>query len=316
MEPLTAGDYTSRYIAAATRPLPVRERADHAAELRASIRDQIDGRIEQGEDAAAAEIAVLTDLGDPAVLAADYADRPLHLLGPRWYPTWRRVLRVVLWSALPPIAFAVALAMALEDRAFWGIVGPTIGVTLAVGAGIFTGMTLVYAALERAGEQAEPWNVEQLPGGDVDQALPVGRGEWIAWIIAVGFAIAGIAVLTVPWDIDGAGRLSVLDPALWPWNFVVGALLVLAGAFVSLRARIARRWGMGSAIAGALLALAWTVPVVVLALTGDLFDPAFVAYIDIDADARTVVTVCVVAGAITIAGSSIVAALRRARRTR
>ncbi|MDL5485704.1 hypothetical protein [Microbacterium wangruii] len=311
---MATGDHTSRYIAAATRPLPARERADHAAELRASIRDQIDGRLGQGQDADAAEIAVLTDLGDPAVLAADYADRPLHLLGPRWYPTWRRMLRIVLWSALPFVAFAVALAMALEDRPFWGIVGPTIGVTLAVGAGIFTGMTLVYAALERAGEQAQPWNVEQLPGGDADQMSPVGRGEWIAGILAVGFAIAGLVVLTVPWDIDGPGRLSVLDPALWPWNLVVGVLLVLAGAFATLRARITGLWGRGSAIAGALLALAWAVPIVVLTVTGRLFDPAFVAYLDIDADAKTAIAGCLVAGAVAIAGWTVFAAVRRARR--
>jgi len=43
---------------------------------------------------------------------------------------------------------------------------------------------------------------------------------------------------------------------------------------VTLRARIVGRWGMGSAIASSLLALAWALPVVLLALTGGLFDPA------------------------------------------
>ena len=30
---------------------------------------------------------MLTELGDPVILAAEYADRPLHLIGPRYYLT-------------------------------------------------------------------------------------------------------------------------------------------------------------------------------------------------------------------------------------
>ena len=32
----------------------------------------------------------------PAMLAARYADRPLHLIGPRYFPTWWRLLRLLL----------------------------------------------------------------------------------------------------------------------------------------------------------------------------------------------------------------------------
>src|SRR5690625_6334720 len=56
---------------------------DVRAELTTSITDAIDARTEQGEDPETAERAVLTELGDPAVLAAEYVDRPLHLIGPR-----------------------------------------------------------------------------------------------------------------------------------------------------------------------------------------------------------------------------------------
>ena len=68
------------------RTVPEKQRADLSAELRASIDDQIDARVDDGEAPEAAERAVLTDLGDPDKLAAGYTDRPLHLIGPRLLP--------------------------------------------------------------------------------------------------------------------------------------------------------------------------------------------------------------------------------------
>ena len=62
-------ELVERYIAAATKSLPPDVQDDVRAELTASITDAIDARTEQGEDPAAAERAVLTELGDPAVLS-------------------------------------------------------------------------------------------------------------------------------------------------------------------------------------------------------------------------------------------------------
>lgn len=302
---------TERYIDAVTRALPAAQRADVATELRGSVADQIDGSVASGRDPASAEIAVLNGLGDPTVLAAGYADRPQHLVGPRWYPSWLRVLKVVLWSSLPFVALGVIIAMALEERPLWGIVGPTIGITLSVGAWIFTIMTIVYAAIDRSGDAAEPWTVEYLPLREPAGTRPLGRGEKVVAVLALLFAVAGLVFVTVPWPVDGAGRLAVVDPVLWPWSLVFGIVLIVAGVLVDLRARTARRWGNGSAIATTVLALAWTAPIVILAVTGRLFDPAFVAFLGIDRDAQIVITTCVVAAALAIAGWSAFDAFRR-----
>ncbi|MEO2098896.1 MAG: permease prefix domain 1-containing protein [Brachybacterium sp.] len=104
---------TERYISATIRSLPAESQEDVRAELAASIADAVEARTEQGEDPGAAEREVLTGLGDPAVLAAGYADRPLHLLGPRYYLTWRRLLILLLWI-VPACAFVgVGLSQAL-----------------------------------------------------------------------------------------------------------------------------------------------------------------------------------------------------------
>ena len=54
-----------RYVDAAMRTVPDKQRADLAAELRASIEDQVDARVTEGEERDAAEREVLTALGDP-----------------------------------------------------------------------------------------------------------------------------------------------------------------------------------------------------------------------------------------------------------
>ena len=66
--------------------------------------------------ASAAERAVLTDLGDPDKLAAGYTDRPLHLIGPRYYLDWWRLLKLLLWIVLPCAAFGVALGQTLAGE--------------------------------------------------------------------------------------------------------------------------------------------------------------------------------------------------------
>src|SRR5690625_6844519 len=70
--------------------------------------DAVDARLERGQPREAAERVVLTDLGDPAVLAAGYADRSLQLIGPRFYLTWWRLLKRLL-IIVPIVVFTVVV---------------------------------------------------------------------------------------------------------------------------------------------------------------------------------------------------------------
>lgn len=313
-EPITTDAYTSRYIEAATRGLPAEQRDDHAAELRSSIRDQVDARIDQGEDPAAAELAVLNGLGDPAVLAADYAARPLHLIGPRWYPTWRRIVQVILWSALPFVALGVAISLAVEGKPFWAILAPVAGATLTTGVWIFAITTLVFARLDRAGAPAGQWTVDSLPAREPNDGQPSSRAERTLGLVAVALAVAGLVVATVPWDVPDAGRMSVLDPALLPWSLIVGVALILAGTLVTARARVLGRWTTGAATLNAVVATAGAVLVTGLTVSGRLVDPVFVDFLDLDLDAQRVLAVCLVAGTLALAGWSVADGFRRARR--
>ncbi len=114
---------TDRYVDAAMRTVPEKQRADLGAELRASIDDQVDARVEGGEPHDAAERAVLTELGDPDKLAAGYTDRPLWLIGPRYYLDWWRLLKLLLGIVPACAAFGVALAQTLAGASFGEIIG-------------------------------------------------------------------------------------------------------------------------------------------------------------------------------------------------
>ncbi|MFC8679999.1 hypothetical protein ACFT30_00665 [Microbacterium ureisolvens] len=268
MQSLTPSDYTERYVDVATRSLRPDQRGDYAAELRGAIEELIEDRVDRGEPRAAAEVAVLNGMGDPEGLAAGYADRPLQLIGPRWFGTWRRVMRIVLWSTLPFVALGVAIGMVLEGRPFWGVVGPTIAVTFGVGSAIFTVMTLVFAAIDRGGAAAEPWTVDHLPVLTSDDGVPVSRAEKIIGVVAVAAAVLGLVIVTVPWSWPGAGTTSVVNPQLWPWSLIVGLILIVAGTIVNVRARAAGRWGIGVTVATAVIAVVWAALIVGLLMAG------------------------------------------------
>ena len=92
----TATNLTERYVHATLRSVPEARRDELGRELRSSIADMVEARTDGGEPEDVAVRAVLTELGDPGALAARYADRPLHLVGPRYFLVyWRLLVRLL-----------------------------------------------------------------------------------------------------------------------------------------------------------------------------------------------------------------------------
>ncbi|WP_262425429.1 permease prefix domain 1-containing protein [Brachybacterium sp. Z12] len=116
-------ELTERYLRAAIAGLPAATQDDVRTELTALIMDATEARIDQGEEPPAAERAVLTELGDPAILAAEYADRPLHLIGPRYFLVWRRLLKLLLWIVPAVAVVGVAISQALVDAPLGTLIG-------------------------------------------------------------------------------------------------------------------------------------------------------------------------------------------------
>ena len=245
---------TERYISATIRTLPAESQEDVRAELAASIADAVEARTAQGEDPEAAEREVLTGLGDPAVLAAGYADRPLHLLGPRYYLTWRRLLILLLWIVPACALVGVGLSQALIGADTGTIIGQAISTALTSAVHVAFWTTLVFVVLERTGaDTAETWSVEDLPE---PKETGTGRADLIASLVFLGLVLAALG-----WDrLIGLVRieddwLPALHPGLWPlWTLLLVAM-VLAEMVHAIVLHARGRWSTGLAVANTVLAL-------------------------------------------------------------
>ncbi|WP_345800174.1 permease prefix domain 1-containing protein [Microbacterium sp. AZCO] len=273
---MTTATLTDRYIDAAMRSVPDKQRADLSAELRASIADQIDARVDAGEPAETAERDVLSELGDPDKLAAGYLERPLWLVGPRYYLDWWRLLKL-LWAIVPVCAaFGVALAQTLAGASFGEILGSVVSVVLAVVVHVAFWVTLVFVILERTGHETmdpSPWTPDRLPEPKASGAT---FGDMVASLVFL--VIAAGAVLWdhfVGWPVGGGETMSFLAPGLWPW-WITGLFVVMALEAVLAVAVFARgRWTTGLAVANLVLDAAVALPALWLLSNGLLVNTDF-----------------------------------------
>ncbi|SIN43077.1 permease prefix domain 1-containing protein [Micromonospora cremea] len=266
---------TDRYLAATLRSVPTQRRDEIATELRASIEDMIEDRTGSGQDTTTAEREVLTELGNPDLLAARYADRRLQLIGPAYYLVWLRLLKLLL-SFIPAIVGTVVAVIDAADGKGFGAIGTGIATAIQVAVQVAFWLTLTFALIERFQPTMDlpDWTVDQLPDA------PVHRDISLADTIAsVAMLVLTIGYLPFQhyksWVEDDAGdNLPILDPALWSfWLPALIAVLLGSVVFEIVKYRIGR-WSWPLFAVKALLNVAFAVPVVWLALTDRLLNPA------------------------------------------
>jgi len=304
-----------RYVAAAVHGLPARQRADIAAELRASIDDQVDARVAAGEEPREAERAVLSALGDPDALAARYEDRPLHLIGPRYYLVWRRLLRMLLAIVVPCAALGVAIGKMLEGASLPELLGAVGSVVVSAAMHVAFWTTLGTALVERHRSSSDDdlprWSLESLREPEKRTG---GLPELIAWL-----AFLAVAAGAVVWDqVRGwpspDGPTHALDPSLWPW-WTAGLLALLAAEGVlAVLVHVRGGWTMRLAAVNAGLDVVLILGVTWLVVQGRLLAPDLVERLPVEVLDPTTLAVAfgflVVASAAWDAADSIRRALR------
>ena len=141
-----------RYVAEVGKHLPRRSRADIEAEIHSTLEDMLEERT-QGAQASAAQVSdLLKEYGDPRKVAASYGATQ-YLIGPRLYPTFELVLKIVL-SGLGAVLL-LSLGFSLVRN---GTSGPEISAALGQGVGqligglftAFGNIVLLFAIIERA----------------------------------------------------------------------------------------------------------------------------------------------------------------------
>lgn len=295
MPTTTATTLTERYISATVKSITPSAQDDVRAELRASIEDAIDARIEQGESPEVAERTVLTELGDPGVLAASYSDQPLHLIGPRFYLAWWRLLKLLLIIVPVCAAGFVALGQVLDQATIGEVIGSAVVAGLGAIVQVSFWVTLVFVILERTGSTTTlpDWDIDQLPEVTENGA---GRNDAIASLVLLVLGVAAVL-----WDASrgffptGGDPIPLLHPGLWPWGITVFFGLIVAESLLAVAVYRRRRWTTGLSVINTVLAVAFAVWSVTLLVRGELINPAFLDFVfrdnGVEADTMRVLTV-------------------------
>ena len=283
---------TDRYVDATLRRLPGRQRTDIETELRASIADAVDARVAGGSDAGDAERAVVTELGDPARLAAGYADRPLHLIGPALFPDYQRLLVALLATVVPVVAVVLGMVRVADGGTVADVVGTIVGTALTTALHVSFWTTALFAVIERTAGLREtavrPWTPDRLAE---QHNRPVRAWELVVQTVSLVFFAALLLLSPVASPLkDARGEpIPVLSP--WLWDTGVIYLLVALGV-VGLALTYAQRyvrWSPPAAIAAAVVSVGNAAVLTWVALTGRLLNPAFIDAADMP-DAATVWT--------------------------
>jgi len=289
-------DLIEIYIQEVTRRLPEKGRKDIALELRSTIEDMLPDDYSQ-EDVK----KVLEKLGNPATLASGYRDRPMHLIGPRYFDLYVSLLKMIL-----PIAGVIALISMIAsyfftyngDEAILTIIievfAKGIWILVEVGLQVFFWLTLTFAIIERSdkGKDMEPltmnhskWTPEDLKSVTYipkKKVIPKSEvfGSLIWTAIWASFYFYANYLLGV-YKNEGNG-LEFVTPALnhdvlmsyWPIVVLVIGLEIALALFKLFKGQ----WTYKLAILNTIYEVIATVVIIVIMMNPNIFQPEFVSF--------------------------------------
>ncbi|WHX69385.1 hypothetical protein QNH26_12835 [Peribacillus frigoritolerans] len=283
------------YIQEVTRRLPEKNRADIALELQSTIEDMLpDDHTEQDVK------AVLLKLGDPVTLASGYRDRPMHLIGPRYYDVYISLLKMIL-----PIAAVISLIALVGDNPFRDtgntvmeailkIIGKGISSIISTGIQVFFWLTLSFAILERLDtskdqspvtKDLKPWtpeNLKDIPNISKIKAVPM---------IEVFASLLGLSVFAALY-FNAANLLGVYEKRNGSLIFVTPSFnqdvlnsywllvscVIIIGVLLAIYKLFLGRWTLKLAFFHAIYQLLYTLVFIIIISNPDLLNPEFLAY--------------------------------------
>lgn len=165
-----------RYINEVGRYLPRVNRSDIQVELRSSLVDALDDRVD-GQPTEEEVSELLKEFGPPKAVAASYYPKGQYLIGPELFPLFRMVIGIALAAVMGAqlLAWGVAYFIAHEPFAPLEVFGGLLNsIPIALGW-----VVLVFVILQRFDVRPElddePWEPGSLPQINDDE--PVKRGE-------------------------------------------------------------------------------------------------------------------------------------------
>ncbi|MEC0275610.1 MULTISPECIES: HAAS signaling domain-containing protein [Peribacillus] len=283
------------YIQEVTRRLPEKNRADIALELQSTIEDMLP------EDYTEQDVkAALLKLGDPVTLASGYRDRPMHLIGPRYYDVYISLLKMIL-----PIAAVISLIALVGDNPFrdtgntvmeaiFKIIGKGISSIISTGIQVFFWLTLSFAILERLDtskdqspvtKDLKPWtpeNLKDIPNISKKKAVPM---------VEVFASLLGLSVFAALY-FNAANLLGVYEKRNGSLIFVTPSFnqdvlnsywllvscVIIIGVLLAIYKLFLGRWTLKLALFHAIYQLLYTLAFIIIISNPDLLNPEFLAY--------------------------------------
>ncbi|MCK2005419.1 hypothetical protein MZM54_29115 [[Brevibacterium] frigoritolerans] len=283
------------YIQEVTRRLPEKNRADIALELQSTIEDMLP------EDHTEQDVKeVLLKLGDPVTLASGYRDRPMHLIGPRYYDVYISLLKMIL-----PIAAVISLIALVGDNPFRDtgntvmeailkIIGKGISGIISTGIQVFFWLTLSFAILERLDtskdqspvtKDLKPWtpeNLKDIPNISKKKAVPM---------VEVFASLLGLSVFAALY-FNAANLLGVYEKRNGSLIFVTPSFnqdvlnsywllvscVIIIGGLLAIYKLFLGRWTLKLAFFHAIYQLLYTLTFIIIISNPDLLNPEFLAY--------------------------------------
>ncbi|HVR80365.1 MAG TPA: permease prefix domain 1-containing protein [Acidimicrobiia bacterium] len=301
-----------RYVAAVLRSIPDDKRADVDAELRGAIEDAVEARVEQGGDPDTVEVTVLTELGDPDRLAADYADRPLWLIGPTFYLPWLRVMKTML-KIIPPIAgVVVAVVGYVVGDGLLGAFFDGLGAAIVAALNVMFWVTLGFIVAERSDEVTKA-DIEPFTRKWTPNRLPTVPDRQIGYGETIGSLVVLVFVILVIFAQRSLRPAPFFDPDAWNLAIpVILGLLVVSAGFELVKFRVGR-WSVGLASFNALLNVAFAGWWLWFFFKGSLLNQAFFDAIGIP-DVVDLVARGISIGVVVVSGWSALEGFVKARR--
>jgi hypothetical protein len=191
-----------RYVAEVGKRLPlVKGRKDIEKELRSTLEDMLEDRAQKSGGAAneAMEIELLKEYGSPQQVAETYNPTP-YLIGPRMFPTFILVLKIVIGAVTLAMTIVAAIQiMSLSPITFkevFKVIGEGLLNILTASVGAFGNVALVFALIERFAPSAdiklgedEIWEPETL----MKEPEPEEFKSWEP-ILAIVFTFIAISI--------------------------------------------------------------------------------------------------------------------------
>ncbi|CAH0284208.1 HAAS signaling domain-containing protein [Peribacillus simplex] len=283
------------YIQEVTRRLPEKNREDIALELQSTIEDMLP--VDHTEQDVK---AVLLKLGDPVTLASRYRDRPMHLIGPRYFDVYICLLKMIL-----PIAAVISLIGLVGDNPFRDmgntvvdailiIIGKGIAGIVSTGIQVFFWLTISFAILERVDtskdqspltKDLKPWtpeNLKDIPNISKKKAVPM---------IEIFASLLGLSVFAALY-FNAASLLGVYEKRNDSLIFVTPSFnqevlnsywllvscVVIIGVLLAIYKLFLRRWTVKLALFHAIYQLLSTLTFIIIISNPDLLNPEFIAY--------------------------------------